>query len=91
MEKFITTITSHREALEKRWQHVPARQRKRILLYAFGCYVVLTLAVIIQVVSQIGHSGKDILQVKHITNPVVTPVKNIESGNNTKTIQQDGK
>lgn len=84
MEEFINIVKSKKAVLEKHWHGIPPKQRRNILLYAFSGYLVLTLAVLLQVVLQIGNNTHSMIEMRHITNPVAKPSKG-DTNNTSKT------
>jgi len=89
MDKFIACINIRKTTLERQWKQLAEKQRRKLVLYAFGGYCVLTLIVVIQVIVAFG-STPDILKVGHIENPIKVqqdPKKN----NEPKTAAQHGK
>ena len=89
MDKFIACINIRKAALEHQWKQLAEKQRRKLVLYVFGGYCVLTLIVIIQVIVAFG-STPDALKVDHIENPIKVqqdPKKN----NEPKTAAQYGK
>lgn len=68
------SIRCCREAMEKRWKQRSVKDSRRIVLYCFAFYVCLTLAVLMHVVYQIS-TGKNTIEIQHISNPVAKVVK----------------
>jgi hypothetical protein len=69
MDKFIACINIRKTAWEYQWKQLAEKQRRKLVLYAFGGYCVLTLIVVIQVIVAFG-STPDVLKVDHIENPI---------------------
>lgn len=90
MEKFIASINSAKQTLERRWKQLSSGQKRRIVQYAFACYVVLTLGVLVQVVYGLGSSA-DSMDVQHIENPILKIQQVKDAKNQSKTMECNGK
>lgn len=89
MQTLVERIHARKAALERQWKQLAEKQRRKLVLYAFGGYCVLTLIVVIQVIVAFG-STPDALKVDHIENPIKVrqdPKMNSEP----KTAAQHGK
>lgn len=89
MDKFIEHINTRKAALEHQWKQLAEEQRRKLVLYAFGGYCVLTLIVVIQVIVAFG-STPDALKVDHIENPIKVQ-QDPKMNNEPKTAAQYGK
>ncbi|TRW23656.1 hypothetical protein FMM05_13430 [Flavobacterium zepuense] len=69
MKALTNSIKPWLEGMDTRWQQVPAKDARRIIAYSFGGYVLITLAVLVQIVCKVSTS-KSSMEIKHITNPV---------------------
>ena len=69
MKELTTSIQYWLDGVDSRWKQLPARESRRIILYSFAGYLLITLAVIVQVVYQVSTS-KSTMEIEHITNPV---------------------
>jgi len=66
------------DTIDRRWKQLPARESRRIVLYSFAGYLLITLVIIVQVVYQL-NAGRNTMEIKHITNPVKVKIhKNIK-------------
>ncbi|WP_116787857.1 hypothetical protein [Flavobacterium psychrotrophum] len=89
MQTLVERINARKATWERQWKQLSEKQRRKLVLYAFGGYCVLTLIVVIQVIMAFGNAP-DALKVDHIENPVRVrqdPKMNSES----KTAAQHGK
>ncbi len=89
MQTLVERINARKAALDRQWKQLAEKQRRKLVLYAFGGYCVLTLIVVIQVIMAFG-STPDVLKVDHIENPIKVrqdPKMNSEP----KTAAQHGK
>ena len=73
MEEFAARLKLFRDAMERKWGHLTAEHKRKIVLCAFGSYLVLTLTVMVQVVCQFGTTPEKI-KIDHIAHPVAKPV-----------------
>lgn len=89
MDKFIACINTRKTTLERQWKRLEEKQRRKLVLYAFGGYCVLTLIVVIQVIIAFG-STPDALKVDHIENPIKVQ-QDPKMNNEPKTAAQHGK
>jgi hypothetical protein len=76
MKELTTSISSWLDGMDRRWRQLSAKASRRIVLYSFTGYLLITLAVIVQVIYQL-RASKGTMEIKHITNPVIKikPVK----------------
>ncbi|MFL9836762.1 nitrogen regulatory IIA protein [Flavobacterium sp. ST-75] len=77
MEKFHSVRDTWQDRLDSRWRQLPARQRRRIVLYSFAGYLLVTAVVVVQVVNELGNARRGV-GIQHISNPVAgedRPVK----------------
>lgn len=89
MQTLVERINAHKAALEHQWKQLSEKQRRKLVLYAFGGYCVLTLIVVIQVIMAFG-STPDVLKVDHIENPIKVQ-QDPKMNNESKTAAQHGK
>ncbi|WP_162926975.1 nitrogen regulatory IIA protein [Flavobacterium psychrotrophum] len=78
MKAYTTSLSSWMDTIDRRWKQLPARESRRIILYSFAGYLLITLMIIVQVVYQL-YAGQKTMEIKHISNPVanVKASKNI--------------
>jgi len=69
MKAYTTSIGSWMDTMDMRWKQLPARESRRIVLYSFAGYLLITLVIIVQVVYQL-NAGQNTMEIKHISNPV---------------------
>ena len=69
MKELTTSIQSWLDGVDSRWKQLPVKESRRIVMYSFSGYLLITLAVIVQVVYQVSTS-KSTMEIEHITNPV---------------------
>lgn len=77
MKKLQISLQPWLDRLDHRWKQLPGDKRRRVVLYSFAGYLILTIAVVLQVITQLGNQ-RETVPVRHITNPVA---KSIEKGN----------
>ncbi|MFP5438865.1 MAG: hypothetical protein ACLGH8_13850 [Bacteroidia bacterium] len=89
MQTLVERINARKAIWERQWKQLAEKQRRKLVLYAFGGYCVLTLIVVIQVIMAFGCTP-DALKVDHIENPIkVRQDPNMNS--KPKTAAQHGK
>jgi uncharacterized membrane protein len=69
MKELTTSVNSLMNGMDKRWKQLPVRDSRRIVLYSFTGYIIITLAVLAQVVYQVSTS-KSAMEIEHISNTV---------------------
>ncbi|PZR20763.1 MAG: nitrogen regulatory IIA protein [Flavobacterium psychrophilum] len=69
MESLRHSFQSWLDRLDLCWKALPIVQKRRIVLYSFAGYVLVTLGVVAQVIYEFGHKCKS-LPIEHINNPV---------------------
>jgi len=77
MKAYTTSISSWIDTMDRRWKELPARESRRIVLYSFAGYLLITLVIIVKVVYQL-NAGQNTMEIKHISNPVA----NVKAGKN---------
>jgi len=80
MKELTITITSLMDGMERRWKQLPTRDSRRIVLYSFAGYIIITLAVLAQVTYQVSTS-KSAMEIEHISNTVAKVIS--DKKNNT--------
>lgn len=73
--------------MDRRWKELPARESRRIVLYSFAGYLLITLVIIVQVVYQL-NAGQNTMEINHISNPVAK-VKASKNINQPKTADDE--
>lgn len=58
------------DRLDFRWKQLPALQKRRIVLYSFVGYLLITIAIVAQVIYEVGNADKG-EDLERISNPVV--------------------
>ena len=69
MKAYTTSISSWMDTMDRRWKQLPERESRRIVLYSFAGYLLITLVIIVQVVYQL-NAGQNTMEINHISNPV---------------------
>lgn len=69
MKKFHITMDAWQDRLDSRWRALPAPQKRRIVLYSFAGYLLVTVAIVIQVIYEVGNAREGV-EIEHISNPV---------------------
>ncbi|RYY53805.1 MAG: nitrogen regulatory IIA protein [Chitinophagaceae bacterium] len=87
MKAYTTSISSWIDTMDRRWKQLPARESRRIVLYSFAGYLLITLVIIVQVVYQL-NAGQNTMEIKHISNPVAK-VKAGKNINEPKTAEDE--
>ena len=83
MKELTTSLNSLINGMDRRWKQLPARDSRRIVLYSFTGYIIITLAVLAQVVYQV-NTSKGAMEIEHISNTVakvISKKKNTEIKN----------
>ena len=57
------------DRLDSRWKQLPAPEKRRIVLYSFAGYLLVTLAVVVQVIYEVGNTREEV-EIEHISTPV---------------------
>lgn len=57
------------DRLDRRWGELTASQKRRIVLYSFAGYLLVTVAIVIQVIYEVGNARESV-EIEHISNPV---------------------
>lgn len=70
MKKIIATIGAWVDKIDSRWQALSLKKQHRYVLYFFGAYLVLTIAVLLKVGCDTAGSRNN-MSIEHIKNPVV--------------------
>jgi flagellar basal body-associated protein FliL len=89
MKNIRTSISNWEERLEDRWVTTPRKDQRKIILYCFIVYILITAVAIVQVWYEVHKSQKDV-QMEHISPlpknkvPVVVPAKKIIKNFKTK-------
>jgi len=87
MKELITSLSSMIHGMDRRWKQLPNRDSRRIVLYSFAGYTVITLAVFVQVAYQV-NTSKSAMDIEHISNPVAK-VKASKNINEPKTADHE--
>ena len=87
MKAYITSKSSWMDGMDRRWKQLPARESRRIVLYSFAGYLLITLMIIVQVAYQL-NAGQNTMEIKHISNPVAK-VKASKNINEPKTADDE--
>ena len=69
MKELTPSLSLLMDRMDRRWKQLPARDSRRIVLYSFTGYIIITLAVLAQVVYQLSTS-KSAMEIEHISNTV---------------------
>ncbi len=69
MKKFHLPLDGWQDRLDCRWKQLPAVQKRRIVLYSFAGYLLITIAIVVQVIYEVGNARLGIA-IEHISNPV---------------------
>jgi len=69
MEKFKHTIVTWQDRLDCRWRALPVPQKRRIVIFSFAAYLLVTLAVVLQAMGILG-AAHDEVMIEHIRNPL---------------------
>jgi hypothetical protein len=69
MKKFHITMDAWQDRMDSQWRALPASQKRRVVLYSFAGYLLVTIAIIIQVIYEVGNARESV-EVEHISNPV---------------------
>lgn len=69
MKKIIATIGAWVDKIDSRWQALSLKKQHRYVLYFFGAYLALTIAVLLKVGCDTVRSRN--MSIEHIKNPVV--------------------
>jgi hypothetical protein len=72
MEKFRISFDGWQDRLDCCWKQLPPEKKRRIVLYSFAGYLLITIAIILQVIYQMGNAP-DKIGIEHIHNPVAKP------------------
>jgi hypothetical protein len=91
MKKLQLSLEPWLDKMDSHWKQLPQVQRKRVVLYSFAGYLAITLATLVQVISQVGQQRE--MPIKHITNPLANGIdrgtklenkKELKNGNNER-------
>ena len=85
MKKLQLSLEPWLDKLDSQWKQLPQVQRKRVVLYSFAGYLIITLAVLIQVIMQLGQQRE--MPVTHITNPLANGMDKGTEVKNTKELK----
>ncbi|MFH6965229.1 nitrogen regulatory IIA protein [Flavobacterium plurextorum] len=91
MKNIRTSISNWEERLEDRWVATPRKGQRKIILYSFIVYILITIAAIVQVWYEVRKSAKDI-QIEHISplpkkkRPITVPTNKIINNFKTKVL-----
>ena len=89
MERFHIPMAAWQDRLDLRWKQLPAQKKRRIVLYSFAGYVVITIAIVLQVIYEVG-TPKGNVDIEHIINPVAKQDASAgEGGHNQEFKTQD--
>lgn len=69
MKNIRTSIQHWEEQLERQWIVLPRHEQRKVVLYSFLGYILITIAVTAQICYEISKSEKQ-LQIEHIQNPI---------------------
>lgn len=92
MKKRDLSLEPWLDKLDSHWKRLPEEKRKRVVIYSFAGYLILTLVVFFQVITHVGQQN-EIIPVKHITNPLTDCMdkgfdqensKELKKGNNER-------
>ncbi len=72
MNKLQLSLEPWLDRMDSHWKKLPEGQRKRVVLYSFAGYLAITLAVLVQVIVQVGEQRE--MPIKHITNPLANGI-----------------
>ena len=72
MKKLQLSLEPWLDRMDNHWKQLPELQRKRVVLYSFAGYLAITLAVLVQVIVQVGQQKE--MPVTHITNPLANGI-----------------
>lgn len=89
MQTLLERINARKAIWERQWKQLAEKQRRKLVLYAFGGYCVLTMIIVIQVIVAFG-STPDVLKVEHIENPIRVQ-QDPKMNSEPKTAAQHGK
>ena len=87
MKDFTTSLSFWLDDIDQHWKQLPARDSRRIVLYSFAGYLLITLMIIVQVVYQL-NARQNTMEIKHISNPVAK-VKASKNINEPKTVNDE--
>ena len=85
MKKLQFSLQPWLEKLDRQWRQLPGKRRRRIVLYSFALYALLTVAVVLQAFLTTGNKRAP-LPIGHITNPVIRSLEkpNLKIENNER-------
>jgi len=83
MKELTTSFSSLMHGMDRRWKQLPTQDSRRILIYIFAGYIVITLAVLAQVVYQVSNS-ENAMEIEHISNTVAKAISD-KKNNEIKT------
>jgi len=84
MKELTTSLSSLMHGMDRRWKQLPTRDSRRVILYSFAGYMVITLAVLAQVIYQV-NTSKSAMEIEHISNTVAKVISDKNNNNEIKT------
>lgn len=88
MERIQQKLDNWQDRLDSRWRQLPRLRRRRIILYSFACYLLITLAILFQVLCQLG-KGQDRMDMQHIHNTVAREITESNTANESKNFNRE--
>jgi len=83
MEKIQQKLDNWQDKLDSRWRQLPRLRRRRIILYSFACYLLITLAIILEVIYKLD-AGQKKMDIQHIHNTVAREITKSNTANESK-------
>lgn len=62
------SMEAWQDRLDSHWKQLPASKKRRIVLFSFAGYLLITIAVVLQVIYEIGTEEEN-MHIEHISTP----------------------
>lgn len=73
MENIQQKWDNWQDRLDSRWRQLPRLRRRRIILYSFACYMLITLAIVLEAIYKLDE-GQEKMDIQHIHNAVARDI-----------------
>lgn len=84
MKRFYKTLDTWQDRLDGHWRQLTPVRRRKIVLYSFAAYLIITIAIVLQVICEMGAGHKEI-DITHIGKPTLQAAG---KNNSTRIIQE---